>query len=188
MTIRFRALALVATLGLAASCAEPFDTGAQRSTVDVPLEAWAMTGSPPSYPTAFLVPQATVVRADAAGSFDLAFDIDPSGRLVVLPVSHVVMPLTGARRIGLLRSTEAYNTIIEAPLTGWAYDSTITVNPGGAFLVRVQTQFCQFDIRQDIYAKFFVDSVLPAERRVKLTARINPNCGFRSLLIGIPAF
>ena len=52
----------------------------------------------------------------------------------------------------------------------------------------MQTPLCQFDIRQDIYAKFFVDSVLPAERRVKLTARINPNCGFRSLLIGIPAF
>jgi len=52
----------------------------------------------------------------------------------------------------------------------------------------VQTQFCQFDVRQDIHAKFFVDSVLPAERRVKLSARVNPNCGLRSLRTGTPTY
>lgn len=188
MNLRLRSLALAATLMFAAGCDDPFDVGAQRQTIDVSIEAWALSDAPPSFPSGFLVPQMAVVPIGAEGDFDIAFDIDETGRLVVLPVSRVVHPPTGQRRIGFIRIDEPYNTVIEAPLTGWVYDSSIVVNPGGAFMARVQTRFCQFDIRQDIYAKFFVDSVIPAERRVKLVARIDPNCGYRSLVLGIPTF
>lgn len=188
MIFRLRSLALAASFALATGCDDPFDVGAQRQTIDVSIETWALSGAPPEYPSGFLVPQMLVVPVGDQGDFDIAFDIDETGRLVVLPVSKVVHPLAGQRRIGLIRIDEPYNTVIEAPLTGWAYDTSIVVNEGGAFMARVQTRFCQFDIRQDIYAKFFVDSVIPAERRVKLVARIDPNCGYRSLLLGVPTF
>lgn len=181
-------LALLVAPVVAAACEDPFDDGARLPNIDVVIESWALTGSPPSFPTALLVPQYTVIRADAAGSFDIAFDINAEGRLVVLPVSRVVSPVTGSRSIGLLRSFDNYSTIIEAPRTGWVYDSALVVNPGDAFLVRVQTLYCQFELRQDVYAKFYVDSVIPDERRVKLFSRINPNCGFRSFLDGIPEY
>ena len=188
MILRLRFLALAATFALAAGCEDPFDVGAQRQTTDVLIEAWALSGSPPSYPAGFLVPQMAVVPIGIEGDFDLAFDIDENGRLLVLPVSKVVQPLTTQRRIGFIRIDEPYNTVIEAPLTGWTYDTSIVVNPGGAFMARVQTRYCQFEVRQDIYAKFYVDSVIPAERRVKLVGRIDPNCGYRSLLLGVPTF
>ncbi|HET8771230.1 MAG TPA: hypothetical protein VFM71_09645 [Gemmatimonadaceae bacterium] len=188
MILRIRSLALAASFALATGCDDPFDVGAQRQTIDVSIEAWALSDAPPEYPSGFLVPQMAVVPVGSEGDFDIAFDIDETGRLVVLPVSKVVQPLAGQRRIGFIRIDEPYNTVIEAPLTGWAYDTSIVVNPGGAFLARVQTRFCQFELRQDIYAKFFVDSVIPAERRVKLVARIDPNCGYRSLLLGVPTF
>lgn len=189
MTIRTRALgAALTALFLASACEDPIDTSAKRVNVDAQFEAWALTGAPPSFPNALLVPQTAIVPIDAQGTFDLAFDIDADGRLLVLPVSRVVQPIGGNRTIGLLRATDTYSAIVEAPRVGWTYDSVLAVNPGGAFLVRVQTLFCQFDFRQDIYAKFFVDSVLPDERRVKLSARVNPNCGFRSLATGIPEF
>lgn len=187
-TLRLHSIALAATFALAAGCDDPFDVGAQRQTVDVSFEVWALTGAPPSFPAAFEVPQMQALPLSVAGSFDIAFDIDEDGRLLVLPVSKVVHPVTGDRRIGFIKVSEPYNTVIEAPLTGWAYDTTIVVNPGGTFLARVQTQFCQFDIRQDVYAKFFVDSIIPAERRAKLIARVDPNCGYRSLLPGVPTF
>ena len=180
--------ALLTVAIVAVACAQPFEEQAKRPNVDVSLELWAMSGSPPSYPAALLVLQYTPVRADPAGSFDLAFDIDANGRLVVLPVARVVAPLTGNRTIGLQRATEFYTLVVEAPRTGWVYDSVLVVNPGTTFLVKVQTPFCEFDIRQDIHAKFYVDSVLPAERRVKLSARVNPNCGLRSFVSGTPTY
>lgn len=186
---RFRTLAALVAGALAvAACEDPFEERAQFPNRDVPLETWAITGTPASYPTALLVPQHTVVRPDAAGSFDLAFDIDEDGRLLVIPVSKVVVALGGDRTIGLLRATAPYSAIADAPRTGWLFDTTLVVNPGSAFLVKVQTLYCQFDFRQDIYAKIFVDSVIPEERRAKLSMRVNPNCGFRSFVTGIPEY
>lgn len=181
-------LGAVAALAGAAACDDPFKLRAQSPNLDNTFEFWALTGSPAAFPSALLVPQATAVRLDAGGSFDLAFDIDADGRVRVYPVGSVVAPIAGTRAVEFLRGTGPYNTIVEAPRTGWLTDSVLIVNEGASFLVKVTTQFCQYELQQVVYAKFFVDSVIPAERRMKISARINPNCGFRSLLSGIPEF
>ncbi len=181
------AVVLGALAGTAA-CDDPFKITADSPNIDASFELWAMSGSPAAYPAGILVPQASVVRLDAAGSFDLAFDIDADGRLIVYPVGTVVSPIAGTRAIEFQRGVGAYNAIVEAPRTGWQADSSLTVNEGQAFLVKVTTLFCQYDFQQQVYAKFFVDSVIPAERRIKLSGRVNPNCGFRSLLSGVPEF
>jgi hypothetical protein len=179
--------AAAAVIGLVA-CEDPFAPVADSPTLDASIEVWALTGSPANYPTVHLVPQRLTVRPDAAASFDLGFDIDADGRLLVLPVSDVVSSTLGDRRIGIIRTSEIYNTIVEAPRTGWIYDSTLAVNVGQVFIVRVQTQFCQGRLQGEVYAKYMVDSVIPAERRIRLSGRVNPNCGFRSFLSGIPTF
>jgi len=181
-------LALVGAASAIGCGPDPFAVVAQDSNADVSIEIWALTGAPTSFPTVHLVAQRITARADAAASFDLAFDIDPDGRLLVLPVNKVVTPLSGNRRIGIVRTSEIYNTIIEAPLTGWVYDSILAVNVGQTFIVRVQTQFCSISESNEVYAKYLVDSVIPAERRIRLSGRVNPNCGFRSFLSGIPGF
>lgn len=185
---RRRLVALLAVILGAVACEDPFKLTARSVNIDATFEVWAMSGSPASYPSGLLVPQASVVRLDAAGSFDIAFDIDPDGRLMVLPVSSVVSPIAGTRLIGFQRGLGVYNALVEAPKSGWLNDTLFLVNEGQSFFVKVATQFCQFDLRQDIYAKFYVDSVLPAQRRIKLSARVNPNCGFRALTSGIPEF
>lgn len=181
-------VALLAVILGAVACTDPFKLTARSVNIDATFEVWAMSGAPASYPSGLLVPQASVVRVDAAGSFDLAFDIDPDGRLMVLPVSSVVSPIAGTRLIGFQRAPGVYNALVEAPKSGWQNDTLFLVNEGQSFFVKVATQFCQFDLRQDIYAKFYVDSVLSAQRRIKLSARVNPNCGFRALTSGIPEF
>jgi hypothetical protein len=185
-------LALVALVGATTACEDPFEITAQYPNVDQNLEFWAMTGSPAAYPSGLLLvapglPQPTATRLDFSGSFDLAFDIDTLGRLRVLPVGSVVSAITGTRTIQFQRGTQTYLAIAEAPRTGWTADSVLLMGPGQSFLVRVSTQYCQFDIRQDIYAKFYVDSITE-DRRIKLRARVNPNCGFRSFLDGYPEF
>lgn len=182
-------LAASAVVGVLVACDDPFAPRADSPNLDATIEVWALTGAPASYPTVHLVPQRLTVRPDAAASFDLGFDIDADGRLLVLPVSKVVTNTTlGDRRVGIIRTSEIYNTITEAPRDGWIFDSTLTVNVGQVFIVRVQTQFCQNQFQSEVYAKYQVDSVIPAERRIRLSGRVNPNCGFRSFLSGIPKF
>lgn len=181
-------VALVGLAGLIGCGPDPFAVLAQDANADVSIEVWALTGAPTNFPTVHLVPQRITTRPDAAASFDIAFDIDADGRLLVLPVNKVVTPLSGNRRIGIVRSSEIYNTIVEAPRDGWVYDSILAVNVGQTFIVRVQTQFCSTSQDSEVYAKYLVDSVIPAERRIRLSGRVNPNCGFRSFLTGIPEF
>lgn len=189
---RARRVGLLAALAVAAALVgcgpDPFAVVAQDPNADVSIEVWALTGAPTNFPTVHLVPQRITTRPDAAASFDLAFDIDGDGRLLVLPVNKVVTPLSGNRRIGIIRSSEIYNTIVEAPRTGWVYDSILAVNVGQTFIVRVQTQFCSISQSNEVYAKYMVDSVIPEERRIRLSGRVNPNCGFRSFLSGVPEF
>lgn len=189
---RARRVGLLAALAVGAALVgcgpDPFAVVAQDPNADVSIEVWALTGAPTNFPTVHLVPQRITTRPDAAASFDLAFDIDGDGRLLVLPVNKVVTPLSGNRRIGIIRSSEIYNTIVEAPRTGWVYDSILAVNVGQTFIVRVQTQFCSISQSNEVYAKYMVDSVIPEERRIRLSGRVNPNCGFRSFLSGIPEF
>ena len=179
---------LVGSAGLVACGPDPFAPVATDSNVDVSIEVWALTGAPTSFPTVHLVAQRITARPDAAASFDLAFDIDADGRLRVMPVNQVVTPLSGNRRIGIIRSSEVYNTIVEAPRDGWIFDSTLAVNVGQVFIVRVQTQYCASSTSPEVYAKYMVDSIFPVERRIRLSGRVNPNCGFRSFLSGVPAF
>src|SRR5690606_4514307 len=133
------------------ACEARFQDGAQLSTRDVPIEIWAITGSPASFPAGLLVaPPHGVLPLNVQGDFDLAFDIDQDGRLVVLPVNKVVTALSGDLTIGLLRAWQPYSVIPDAPLTGWLFGTTLVVNPGSAFLVKVQTLYCALDFRQDI--------------------------------------
>ena len=183
--------ALVALLAVAlgtAACADPFQIRASRPNISARFELWAMSGSPVAFPSGLLVPQAEVVRLDAAGSFDLAFDIATDGRLMVWPVGSVVSPIVGTRPIGFQLTAGVYDGVLEAPAKGWTNDSLLVVGVGQSFLVKVSTQYCQYDLRKDIYAKVQVDSVILSERRVILSAFVNPNCGFRSFASGVPEF
>lgn len=186
-----RASALLALLGAAGTigCGEdPFAPRANFDNANVVFEVWALTGAPTNFPTVHLVAQRITARPDAAASFDLAFDIDPQGRVVVLPVSQVVTPLGGNRTVGMLRSTLPFADIDAAPRSGYTFDSTLVVGVGEPFIVRVQTLFCQTELRDHVFAKYIVDSILPDERRIRISGRVNPNCGFRSFGEGVPKF
>lgn len=187
--MRRAAVVVALTLAALAGCGpDPFAPRADSPSVDTEFQVWALTGTPTSYPSAFAVPERTAVRLDALGTFDIAFDIAPSGALQVLPVGKVLSALTGSRTIGVIVSTLPYADIESAPRSGWAVDSIVELQVGQAFILQVTTPVCQFSTRQVLYAKFRVDSIVLAERRARLSGRVNPNCGFRSFADGTPEF
>lgn len=170
------------------ACNDPFRLQAQFPNIDRSFELWAVTGTSATYPSAVIVTTASASQLDAAGSFDFAVDIDADGRLLIVPVSKIVQPLVGTRVVAMQRSATPYTQLLEAPKTGWLPDTTLVMNPGGVFLIKLNSLACQFSQSADIYAKFVVDSINPIERRAILSGRINPNCGFRSLVAGLPEY
>jgi len=186
--MRRRLLPLLALWLVASGCDDPFQLTARQVNQDKLFEVWAISGSSPTLPSSIVVPTGTATRLDASGSFDVAFDLDSAGRVVVLPVSRVVQPLVGTRVVALQRASGVYNTILEAPKDGWVDDSALVVSPGATFFAKVTTLYCQYELRQQVYAKFFVESADPVSRKITLLARINPNCGFRSLADGLPEY
>lgn len=193
LALRPRARAAAFLLALATAtmlgCGDdPFAPKADTEVVNAAIEVWALTGAPTNFPTVIFVPQRFAARPDAGASFDLGFDIDANGDVQVLPVSRVMTALTAPRRVGFAQPSPSYAAITEAPRGGWVYDSILTVGVGEPFVVRVQTQYCNLQIQTEVYAKYVVDSVFPAERRIRLSGRVNPNCGFRSFGDGVPTF
>ncbi len=181
-------LAILAATALAVGCEDPFDIEAQFPTDNLGFQVWALNGTPDEFPTALNVPTATLVRPDGNGAFDIAFDVDVDGRLLVIPMRLVVSPVLGGRTVHFIQAPAVFEQVLSAPTGGWEMDSTIAVEPGETFLVRVFATQCQLQLRQYIYAKFVVDSIIPAERRARLRGKLNPNCGFRSFQDGIPEF
>ena len=192
--------ALLAALAFAivslGACEDPFKLEADREVVLMPgFVVWTLNGSPDEFPTVLDIGAGVSIgsspqleRPDAGGSFDLAFDIDGDGKLLIIPMRLVVTPLGGARAVHFIETTAVLDQILSAPADGWENDSTIALDAGDVFLVRVFAAQCQLQLRQYVYAKFAVDSIIPAERRARLRGRFNPNCGFRSFLEGIPEF
>jgi hypothetical protein len=178
---------LVAGFGLGCG-PDPFAPTASSPIVRTIFTVWAISGSPTPFPTAYSVQNNVTVRLEPTGTFDLAFDITPAGKLRVLPVSAVVAPVAGARSIGVLVPNIPYADITAAPTSGYNTDSIIEIGVGEAFVVQVPSQLCGFSQQPIIHAKFTVDTIVPQDRRAFLSGRINPNCGFRSFGDGVPRF
>jgi hypothetical protein len=184
------AVAAVAWLG---GCDErsPFDA---RFTNELQSKnLYAMNGTPPSLPSAVSLRGRQrindVVRIDQSWLFDFAFDMDSIGVVKVYSVKTVASELSlQLNRVGFaLDSVHSFDQIIEAPTSGYKYDTSMTLRPDRVLLIDVfeagcANEFTGFNIR----AKLQIDSIDVANRGIHFKILTNPNCGFRSLLPGLP--
>jgi hypothetical protein len=181
---------LVAVLGVVlavAACSDTTKLLANFDTITDTLDVYALSGSPPAFPTALVTPAHTVVRADAGLTFDIAFDIDGSGRALLYPFKTVVDPAAAGRRVGIRVMPVQFDSLLRAPNSGYNYDS-VTVAPVGTVLVVQATRSieCQFDITPLVYSKIVIDDVDVAARRITFRMLVDPDCGFRDLVPGRP--
>ena len=163
-------------LGINASTAVQFDT----------LSGFAMSGTPPGFPSAINTLAGSVVRVDASFDYDLAMDITPQGGVLLIPVRLMGGQLTATRAVGLQKSTAPFDQIQRAPNSGYEFDSTMVVQPGQPVLIQVSSAACSFAISPLLYSKMIVDSLKPQARIVYFRLVRDPNCGFRSFAPGIP--
>ncbi len=193
MSSRLSALAAVALLA-AAACDDPT---AVRETLPVTVdrhEIYAMTGTPLNFPNAISIGNRTATRAEiseAAGvPFDIAFDLDRQGQVVLYPARSLVASpeLVGAGSVRLqayLPETAAFEDIVTAPTSGYRADSSLVVAVDRPVVFEIPLRSASpFDVQcsqHPIYrGKLVVDSVTAA-RQLFVRVALNANCGGRNL-------
>ncbi|MEO7998011.1 MAG: hypothetical protein ABI852_11235, partial [Gemmatimonadaceae bacterium] len=125
-------LALLAPLVVAAlgACGNDsnFTQDATTTNVAVSASVYALSGSSPELQAAYQASTNAFVRPivgqfTGVVNFDIAFDINSAGKVVLLPVRTLVpfapAPASGAPSIGLLKSVSAFDVIEKAPTKGY---------------------------------------------------------------------
>lgn len=190
MTPRKFALALVASASVLTACGDSKLLQASLPTVQDAYILFALTGTPAAYPSGLNTYVRSAVRVDGNANFDVAFDIDSSGRAILYPVQKIVSSLSSARHVGLRKVSGTFESVTLAP-SGTYADSTIVASEGDIVIVQAARNgtgdACQFDISPYIYTKMLVDSIAVDTRTIVLQTVLDPNCGFRSFESGIPA-
>ena len=176
-TVAIGAVACSSLTGLPASLSTVADSGI----------IYAINGAPSGAPTAVHFFTGSRTAADASFFFDIAFDIDASGNVVLLPQRTVASQLTTTHGVGLQKSSQSYDAITEAAKSGYRADTALVVNAGQTVLVQVQDPACAVSIAStSIYGKLVVLSVDQAARTMQVEYTADPNCGFLSFQPGIP--
>ena len=194
MTARQRAGLAAATFAAAAilACGDPNAPVARFPNYADTLGLYALNGAPRGAPTAIHlirgVGSSSGVATDGSFTFDVAVDIDAAGRPVLYPVRALAAPFLGRHRVGIRRESRPFDSITEAPTDGYTHDSLAVVAIGEVVLIESTdpdaTQACFGNAV--IYAKMVVDSITASTRRVFVRITADPNCGFRSLVPGVP--
>jgi len=176
---------------------DPFAPQATFETQLVGFQVYPLSTSASSLPAAISLYNFTsvrpIVRTNQTLNFDVAVDLDASGKVRLLPPKLVVAPNGASLETGMqVISGTTFDTFTRAPNNGYQFDSATVVTPGQ--VVAVQTQgagplaaICTTTV--PMYAKVVVDSIVPTNgsKLIYLRARVDQNCGFRSLAEGLPS-
>jgi hypothetical protein len=186
--IKSRLLAIAAGLaivGTTTACNDPNENTTISPVAADTLTVWALTGTSPSFPSAYLAASGAVTRADGNFNFDIAFDIDAAGKIVIYPQRLVGVPLNGPKPVGLQRITGTFESLERAPNSGYVFDSTFTVAPGEGLVMQVQaSDECLAYFSSIRYTKLVVDSINANQRTLFFRTVHDPNCGYRNLIPG----
>jgi hypothetical protein len=192
----------VALAAALAACGGPTEAPAQHATIPDESSVYALTGAPPSAPTAVTILGLVgldlegpgVMRAVPSNPVDVVFDIVGT-QAKALPTKVVfASQFFGA----LLASTQPYDAMTAAPTCCYADTIPMNISAGTTFYVQSFNSNCSaqgVQNRRYVYAKFLIDSINytpfnaisnPSGRTIYYHTVTDPNCGFTSLEPGIP--
>jgi hypothetical protein len=181
---------LLLCTAVAGACTSPATQQGSSQNGTQPFFVHALSGSPLPTATAIAFPTRSVTRVDGTFNFDVAFDIDTSGNVVLLAPELVGQNPAGNRLVGIITGIGSYDAILEAPLSGYRVDSVTVVSRGQAVAVQAQESACATSTPSApyLYAKIVIDSVDLVGRGIYGRTMIGGDCGFRQLVAGYPTF
>ena len=189
-----RSVVAALALPLVAACDDPTDLTATASVIADTVAVYALTGTDFSLPSAVNFPEMAVVRTTGAFNFDVGFDINPAGEIVLYPMpllvderTLIVNPSVYIHPVGLQKVSGTFEQLTRAPADGYVFDEPLTVAVGEVVAVQIAALiYCGYPYPETIYAKLSVLDVDPDDRRLWVAVTVDPSCGFRSFLPGIP--
>ena len=102
----------------------------------------------------------------------------------------VVTSPSGVRQVGIRKQAGEFAQLVNAPSGVYQTDSSVAVSPGEIAVIQTTRafpgEFCQYALQPYLYAKLSVISIDMAARTIQFELGLDPNCGFRSFLPGIP--
>lgn len=173
--------------GLLAGCGNPNDLpDATIPNVESTATLSALTGTPVARPSAYSVAEATTVRSDQGGAFDFAFNIDPSGQAVLLPLAVLGLGVQTGTNAGFIKVDQTFEAIESAPLNGYVTADTIHIAVGERYVVRSRVVCSGLGLPK--YGKIEITDINPAPEARTVTFRVltDDNCGYRGLAPDIP--
>lgn len=171
------------------ACGEFTGVPASLPTLADSGTVYALNGAPAGAPSALHVFTGSLTAPDAGFLFDVAFDIDSAGNVVVYPQRAVASGLAVTHTVGLQKdSVDSFDALTRAPANGYRVDTAMTVKPNQLILVQsADPTACTVSITgTTIYAKIQIESLFVAKRQLKVRFVTDPNCGFRSFASGVP--
>jgi hypothetical protein len=193
--MRARLLALTVAVFAVVACDDI--TRSIDPTIEViedTLTVFTLRGSPLSAPQAVDLFGVRTLRVggEAQCIQFCPYDIvaDSAGEATLLyPVNLV--EITQFPTVGLLEVTSSFESITEAPTSGYQDTAAVAIAPGETVIVRGRNRcFGNFTGRDLFYAKVQLLDVGSSggHRTARFRIRSNPNCGFRSFADGLPEF
>ena len=186
------AVAAIVGLALVTGCKDTNILTASLPVAEDTLVAYALTGTSANLPSALAVTARSTVRVDGSAAFDIGFDFDSTGQLIVSPVRVLVNQLSGAPSVGIQTMFNTpFDSIKSAPGGYYRPDTALVVTPGHPFVLLVNrttaSNVCIYDPSPRIYAKVVIDSTKPnTTRAIYMRVVTDPNCGYRSFIPGLP--
>jgi hypothetical protein len=149
---------------------------------------YALNGAPPGAPTALHVFSGTLLPATASFVFDVAFDIDPAGRVLIIPQSVVATGLSSKHTVGMQRISADFDALTSAPKSGYRADTTLITSPGQVVAIQSSDpNACGISLTgSTLYAKVVVTAIDVVTRTLSVRFAVDPNCGFVSFAPGVP--
>ena len=194
LSTRLLRVVAVAVATLVVACGDPTRPQATTPNLLLSYVVYGFSGSPPAVANAISM-YVGPTRADATFDFDIALDLDATGKIQVYPVRSIAGPLVGnvATRVGIQTVSGTFEALREAPERGYDTLSVKTISPGQVVVVELVDQvsgLCFFSLNgSSTYAKFIVDSVKAPTRQFYVRSVADANCGYRSLVAdSIPTF
>lgn len=172
----------------AVSCGDFTGVPASLPTISDSGTVFALNGAPPGAPTALHMFSGSLLAADANFLFDVAFDLDSAGNVIVLPQRAVASALASTHTVALATVPDSFGAIGSAPKISYRADTALVTKPNVVVVVQSSdVSACGVSLTgTTIYGKFVVTSVDPVAKQLKVRYTVDPNCGFRSFASGIP--
>jgi len=191
--MKARLFALLVAVGAVVAingCGDPTAIQAQAENIETQSVVYAFNGTPATVPSALRILSGAPVRMDGSFTFDVAFDLNALGEVVLYTVRAVASELSSAHRVGLQTTTLPFADAVRAPTSGYTYDSLMVVPVGRTVLIDAidASGYCSVYslLGTNIRAKMVIDSVSVPIKAIYFRLLSSRTCGFRSLTPGLP--